>query len=104
MRLGFCSAALMIVGLSVASAQEVSHAPTMAQSLVSAHAPSTRGVAVPEKPVARVNGAVLTSHDLLRAMYTVFPYARQHQGFPQALEPEIRKAGMEIIIFEELVY
>ena len=39
------------------------------------------------KPVARVNGAVLTDRDLLREMFTIFPYARQHNGgFPKAME------------------
>ena len=38
-------------------------------------APSPTG-----KPVARVNGAVLTDGDLLREEYTIFPYARQHNG------------------------
>ena len=28
------------------------------------------------KPVARVNGSVLTDRDLLREMYIIFPYAR----------------------------
>src|SRR5215470_1606823 len=43
------------------------------------------------KPVARVNGAVLTDHDLLREMLSIFPYARQHGGkFPEAMEAEFR--------------
>ena len=34
-----------------------------------------------------MNGAVLTDRDLLREMYTIFPYAKQHNGgFPQAME------------------
>ena len=37
-------------------------------------------------------------------MYAIFPYARQHNGFPKELEPEIRKGALEMIIFEELVY
>jgi peptidyl-prolyl cis-trans isomerase SurA len=57
------------------------------------------------KPVARVNGTVLTERDLLREEYTIFPYARQHGGkIPKAMEPEIRKGAMQMIIFEELVY
>ena len=63
-------------------------------------APLTSG-----KPVARVNGVVLTDNDLLREMYNIFPYARQHNGkFPQELEPEIRKGALQMIVFEELVY
>src|SRR6266545_2852436 len=57
------------------------------------------------KPVARVNGAVLTDRDLLREMFTIFPYARQHNGtFPKAMEPQIRNGAMKMIVFEELVY
>jgi peptidyl-prolyl cis-trans isomerase C len=57
------------------------------------------------RPVARVNGVVLTDHDLLREMYMIFPYAQQHNGaFPKAMEPDIRKGAMKMIVFEELVY
>ena len=57
-----------------------------------------------DKPVARVNGAVLTDRDLLREMYAIFPYAKQHNGFPKAQEAAIRQGALEMIIFEELVY
>lgn len=56
------------------------------------------------KPVARVNGSVLTDRDLLREMYLIFPYARQHNGFPKEMEPGIRNGALQMIIFEELVY
>lgn len=57
------------------------------------------------KAVARVNGAVLTDRDLVREMYSIFPYARQHNGvFPKAMEPEIRRGALKMIEFEELVY
>jgi peptidyl-prolyl cis-trans isomerase C len=57
------------------------------------------------KPIARVNGAVLTDRDLLREMYLIFPYARQHGGsFPKEMEAGIRKGALQMIIFEELVY
>jgi parvulin-like peptidyl-prolyl isomerase len=56
------------------------------------------------KPVARVNGAVLTDRDLLREMYLIFPYARQHNGFPREMEAGIRKGALQMIIFEELAY
>jgi peptidyl-prolyl cis-trans isomerase SurA len=57
------------------------------------------------RPVARVNGAVLTDRDLLREMYTIFPYARQHHGsFPKAMERDIRRGALKMIEFEELVY
>src|SRR5271169_5901233 len=76
-----------------------SHAPTTVVKQSSVVAPQPAG-----KPVARVNGAVLTDRDLLREMYTIFPYARQHNGFPKAQEAAIRQGALEMIIFEELVY
>ncbi len=54
--------------------------------------------------MVRVNGAVLTDRDLLREMFTIFPYARQHNGFPKPLEADIRSGAMKMMIFEELVY
>jgi parvulin-like peptidyl-prolyl isomerase len=56
------------------------------------------------KPVVRVNGAVLTEADVVRQMYTIFPYASQHGGFPKAMETDIRNGAIEMIIFEELLY
>jgi hypothetical protein len=57
------------------------------------------------KPVARVNGTVLTDRDLLREMYTLFPYSRQHNGqVPPELEPQIRQGALKMIVFEELLY
>jgi parvulin-like peptidyl-prolyl isomerase len=47
---------------------------------------------------------VLTDRDLLREMYSIFPYAKQHNGFPKAQEASIRQGALEMIIFEELVY
>jgi len=48
--------------------------------------PAISSFQVSDKAVARVNGAVLTDRDLLREMLQIFPYARQHNGFPQAQE------------------
>lgn len=56
------------------------------------------------KPIARVNGAVLTERDLLREMYIIFPYARVHNGFPKPMEADIRNGALKMIVFEELVY
>lgn len=56
------------------------------------------------KPVARVNGALLTDRDLLREEYTIFPYARQHNGVPAGMEADIRAGALKMIEFEELVY
>jgi len=93
-------AALLAVSM-VASAQVASHAPTAASK--SAPAPAAP-LQASDQPVARVNGAVLTDRDLLREMYAIFPYARQHNGFPKAQEASIRQGALEMIIFEELVY
>jgi parvulin-like peptidyl-prolyl isomerase len=77
--------------------------------LVSSHA-STAGNPPPNaqsalmKPAVRVNGAVLTEADVVRQMYTLFPYASQHGGFPKPLEADIRKGAIEMIVFEELLY
>ncbi len=56
------------------------------------------------KPAVRVNGAVLTEADVLREMYVIFPYANQHGGFPKAMEADIRKGAIDMIVFEELLY
>ncbi len=62
-------------------------------------------VTAPARPVARVNGTILTDRDLHREMLAIFPYAAQHGGqFPKALEPNIRKGALQMIVFDELVY
>src|SRR5208282_1404447 len=100
-----------LVSVSVAWAQVASHAPTgVAVAKTTPPQPSSPAGAqgsalqVSDKPVARVNGAVLTDRDLLREMFAIFPYARQHNGFPKAQEAAIRQGALEMIIFEELVY
>jgi parvulin-like peptidyl-prolyl isomerase len=92
---------LVALSFSVASAQVASHAPT---AVANTTAPQASPLQVSDKPVARVNGTVLTDRDLLREMYSIFPYARQHNGFPKAQEAAIRQGALEMIIFEELVY
>jgi hypothetical protein len=77
--------------------------------LVSSHAspvnnPTPDAWTASRKPAARVNGAVLTEADVIRQMYTIFPYASQHGGFPKAMEADIRKGAIEMIIFEELLF
>jgi len=94
---------LVLATLSTMTAQQlaVSHTP----SATAKQQPPNAIVQPTGKPVARVNGAVLTDRDLLREMYTMFPYARQHNGqVPPELEPQIRQGAMQMIIFEELVY
>jgi len=98
-QLPFCAA--LAIGLSAASAQVPSHAPTAVANTASAQ---TSPLHPSDKPVARVNGAVLTDRDLVREMYAIFPYAQQHNGFPKAQEAAIRQGALEMIIFEELVY
>jgi peptidyl-prolyl cis-trans isomerase SurA len=93
--------ALLLMAVSAASAQVASHAPTAVANTTASQAPALQ---VSDKPVARVNGAVLTDRDLLREMYAIFPYAQQHNGFPKAQEAAIRQGALEMIIFEELVY
>ena len=92
----------LLLGAAVhASAQVASHAPAGAAN--QATLPSS-AFQVSDKPVARVNGAVLTDRDLLREMLQIFPYASQHNGFPKAQEASIRQGALQMIIFEELVY
>ncbi len=97
---------MLALSFSAVSAQVASHAPT---GVATAGANTAAAQASPlqpsDKPVARVNGAVLTDRDLLREMYAIFPYAQQHNGgFPKAQEAAIRQGALEMIIFEELVY
>ena len=84
------------------SAQVASHAPTM-QSASAPHA--TASEQEMDRPLVKVNGAVLSRRDLVREMQNLFPYARQHGGqFPKDSEPQIRQKAYENIVFEELVY
>jgi parvulin-like peptidyl-prolyl isomerase len=89
---------LITLGSMTAGAQMVaSHSPAL---------PTAKTELAPKsgKAVARVNGVELVDRDLLREMYTIFPYAKQHNGFPKELESEIRRGALQMIIFEELVY
>ena len=107
MRFQCFSAAIVLMGVTVASAQVASHAPTLADAPkggMNASAPAPKKM-VTGRAVAKVNGAVLTDRDLLREMYAMFPYAQQHDGgFPKDMEPQIRKGALDMLIFEELVY
>jgi len=93
--------ALLLLALSSAPAQVASHAPTAVAKPVS----STAAPQVSGRPVARVNGVVLTDKDLLQEEYAIFPYARQHGGnIPPEMAPGIRNGALQMIIFEELAY
>ena len=97
---------MMLVAFATAAhAQVSSHAPTgIAPASAPASAPQVATPQISDRPVAKVNGAVLTDRDLLREMYAIFPYAKQHNGFPKSQEAAIRQGALEMIIFEELVY
>jgi len=80
-----------------------------AQQMAVSHAPTSVAKQSPDlavgRPVARVNGKVLTDRDLQREIYTLFPYAAQHNGqVPPELLPQIRAGALKMIVFEELVY
>ena len=104
MRLQLTGVMLVLMGVSAASAQVASHAPAEVTAGMGMKPSLAPAMEVSDKTVARVNGASLTDRDLLREMYLIFPYARQHNGFPKDMEPEIRRGALEMIIFEELVY
>jgi peptidyl-prolyl cis-trans isomerase SurA len=88
------------VSLSAQMPLASSHGSTTAKSVSTA-----QPQALSAKPAARVNGTILSELELRREMYTIFPYAQQHNGtFPKELEPEIRKGALDMIIFEELLY
>jgi peptidyl-prolyl cis-trans isomerase SurA len=95
-------AALLVLALPCAAQVVASHAPALGKSPAVA-VPQTPAP-IPGKPVARVNGAVLTDRDLAREIQAIFPYAQTHNGIPKSMEPEMRKGALDMIIFEELVY
>jgi len=92
-------AILIACSLAAAAQMAVSHQPTAV--------PATSGTVLTanDRPVARINGTILTDRDLLRQMNSDFPYARQHGGqFPKMMEADIRRNALDKIEFEELVY
>ncbi|HEX4005310.1 MAG TPA: peptidylprolyl isomerase [Acidobacteriaceae bacterium] len=96
MKYSFTLCVLLLPAL--AGGQVASHAPTLGQS-------GPAAASSPDKPVALVNGSVLTGSDLVREEYAIFPYARQHNGgIPKALAGEIHDGAMKMMVFEELVY
>jgi parvulin-like peptidyl-prolyl isomerase len=99
MKLQLIPAILVLLAITM-NAQVASHAPST-EALPPARMTSLQ---VTGKTVARVNGAALTDRDLVREMFAIFPYAKQHNGFPEKLEPQIRKGALDMIIFEELAY
>ena len=101
----FIIIALLLIGCQAALSQmATSHSASTAVNKTSAAAAITPAFTASNKPVARVNGAVISDRDLVREMYSIFPYGRQHNGFPKAMEADIRKGALDMLIFEELVY
>ena len=100
-KLSICG--FLLLAFAAAGAQVASHAPTVFTQ-APAQGPATLALTAAGKPVARVNGSVLTDADLVREEYAIFPYARQHNGIPKELAPQIRDGALKMIIFEELVY
>jgi parvulin-like peptidyl-prolyl isomerase len=89
-----------LIGCMIVSLHAVAQTPAPANSQFQLSAMSVTG-----KPVAKVNGTVLTDRDLLHEMMIIFPYARQHGGkFPQTMEADIRRGALSMLEFEELVY
>jgi parvulin-like peptidyl-prolyl isomerase len=98
MKRNFPLLSIFFLAIAAVGAQVASHAPTVFTATPDqAPAPAV-------KVVARVNGSALTDADLVREEYAIFPYARQHNGIPKDLEPQIRSGALKMIIFEELVY
>lgn len=96
----FSICAAVLFAFAIAQGQVSSHQPSQSQFAVASTTLKPVG-----KPVARVNGVVLTDVDLVREEYVIFPYAGQHGGkVPADMEPGIRKGALEMIVFEELVY
>ncbi len=110
MTLRFTTWGVFLLALSLSHGQVASHAPTVFKpgpapqvqvgGTVAKQAPSHSAA----NPVARVNGSILTDADLVREEYAIFPYARQHNGIPKDLAPQIRDGALQMIIFEELAY
>ena len=92
---------LTMAAAAPAQQMAVSHTPT---TVTAQPAPSV-SAAPTGKVVARVNGTALTDRDLQREIYSLFPFAAQHNGqVPPEMEPQIRKGALQMIVFEELVY
>jgi parvulin-like peptidyl-prolyl isomerase len=100
-KLSICG--FFLLALATAGAQVASHAPTVFNQ-APPQGQTTVALVAAGKPVARVNGSTLTDADLVREEYAIFPYARQHNGIPKELEPQVRDGALKMIIFEELVY
>jgi len=94
------NATRLLLGCLIVSLHAVAQTPAAGKSEFQLSSMNVTG-----KPVAKVNGTVLTDRDLLHEMLIIFPYARQHGGkFPKAMEADIRRGALSMLEFEELVY
>ncbi|UWZ85432.1 peptidylprolyl isomerase [Occallatibacter riparius] len=105
----FSVAAVILLAFGNANSQVASHAPTNSKQaphgqMGAAGSSSVVPLQASGKPVVRVNGVELTDVDLVREEYAIFPYAKQHNGIPKDLAPQIREGALQMIVFEELVY
>lgn len=103
--------AMVGLGFSARAQMMSSHGTAVSPTMTANAKPASTASAsmvpvkpVADKPVVRINGTELTDRDLLREMMTIFPYARQHNGFPKGEEPKIRAGALRMIEFEELAY
>jgi parvulin-like peptidyl-prolyl isomerase len=103
MRINIPTFGLLLLASAAVCAQVASHAPTGFKQMPG-QVTATLTQPASDQPVVRVNGTILTQADLVREEYTIFPYARQHNGLPKDLAPQIRDGALKMIIFEELVY
>lgn len=100
MKFRFSAFGFFLLAFAAAGAQISSHTPTIFSSQVKSQSSQSSA----DRPVARVNGAVLTGADLVREEYAIFPYARQHNGIPKEFEKQVHDGALQMIVFEELVY
>ena len=90
---------IMVLAFACSAQIVASHAPSCGQMRPSAHRRLQAPAFATVKPVARVNGAVLTDRDLMREIQSIFPYAKMHNGIPKGMEPEMRKGALDMIDF-----
>src|ERR1700688_3695940 len=103
MNYNFSLLPFFLLGIAAAAGQVPSHQPT-AFTNTPAQSAQRPVQAIENKPVARVNGSILTDADLIREEYAIFPYGRQHNGIPKEFEKQIHDGALKMIVFEELVY
>lgn len=113
LKYGWVAGAILASALTCAGQVVASHAPALAAPVAANGAvgtgPANSSIKVlpasAGNPIVRVNGAVLTDRDLMREEQAIFPYQNIHNGgVPKAMEADMRKGALQMIIFEELLY